>query len=92
MTPTIQAIVIPVLLNSAYVQPMTLDNRTAMSIVMKGCEQRPTATYTAEQPNSATLALDWLEFSISAMPNAQPLSAKERASVNDFFWSQFTRA
>ncbi len=89
MTPTIQAIAVPVLLNLAYVQPMTLDSSTAMSIVMKGCESRPTAMFNAQRPNSATLALDWLEFGTAALPNAQPLTAEERASINDFFWSQF---
>ncbi len=39
MTPTIQAIAVPVLLNLAYVQPMTLDNRTAVSLVLEALPQ-----------------------------------------------------
>ncbi|MBA3754517.1 MAG: hypothetical protein H0X01_10365 [Nitrospira sp.] len=89
MTPTIQAIAVPVLLNLAYVQPMTFDRTTAMSIVIEGSEQRPTAMFNSQQATSATMPLDWLEFAISTLPNAQPLTPAERSSVNEFFWSQF---
>jgi hypothetical protein len=89
MTPTIQAIAVPVLLNLSYMQPMTLDNTTSVSLVMKGYEHRPTAVFNAQQSNSTTRALEWLEFAKSALPNALPLTAEERGSINTFFWSQF---
>ena len=89
MTSTIQAIAVPVLLNLAYVQPMTFDSRTAVSLVLEGCEQCSTAVFDAQQLNPATSALDWLKFASDALPKAQPLSCEERASVSAFFWSQF---
>ena len=89
MTPTIQAIAVPVLLNLAYVQPMTLDYRTAVSLFLEACEHRSTAVFNAQQTNSAATALAWLAFAADALPNAQPLSCEERASVSAFFWSHF---
>ena len=34
-------------------------------------------------------ALDWMALANEALPNSKPLSAEERASINEFFWSHF---
>lgn len=41
------------------------------------------------KPSPHEAALDWLSLSHEALPDAQPMTADERSSINDFFWSHF---
>jgi hypothetical protein len=90
MKQTFPAIIAPIILNLAYAQANTFASPTSVSVVVEATEPQPTATFKAVQINSAhLLALDWLDLSKTVLPNAQPLSAEERSSINDFFWSHF---
>jgi hypothetical protein len=66
-------------------------SNTAISIVNQGVEQQPTATFEVESrlDLGRAAALDWLALSKVVLPNAQPLTPEERASINEFFWSHF---
>ena len=33
--------------------------------------------------------LDWMTLTIDALPNSRSMSAAERDSINEFFWSHF---
>lgn len=84
------AIFAPIILNLGYAQANTFEAPTAVSIAVEATEPQPTATFKAAQIDSAYLvALDWLDLSKTVLANAQPLSAEERSSINDFFWSHF---
>ena len=90
MKQTFPAIIAPIILNLAYAQANTFAPPTSVSVVVETTEPQPTATFKAAQIDSAyLLALDWLDLSRTVLPNAQPLSAEERSSINDFFWSHF---
>jgi hypothetical protein len=90
MKPSLPAAVIaPIILNLGYAQANTFTSPTAVSIVIDGSGQQPTATFAAVETDSAYSALDWLDLSKAVLPDAKPLTPDERSSINEFFWSHF---
>jgi hypothetical protein len=91
MKPTFPAAIIaPIILNLGYTQANTFSSPTAVSVLVETTESQPTITFKAAQIDSAyLLALDWLDLSKTVLANTQPLTAEERSSINDFFWSHF---
>ena len=83
------AVIAPIVLNLAYVHANTFTSPTAVSIIIDGSGQQPTSTFTHLIVDPTQLALDWLDLSRHVLPNAEPLTSDERASINDFFWSHF---
>lgn len=84
------AVIAPIILNLGYSQASTFKSPTAVSVVVDTTESQPTVTFQPVQIDSAyLLALDWLDLSKTVLANAQPLTAEERSSINDFFWSHF---
>ena len=64
---------------------------TATSIIYKGQKQFPTDTFdlSLKVDPEHIAALDWVSLGKEVLPDAKPLTAEERASVNEFFWSHF---
>ena len=90
MKQTFPAVIAPIILNLAYAQVNTFASPTSVSVVVEATEPQPTATFKAAQIDSAyLLALDWLDLSKTVLATAQSLTAEERSSINDFFWSHF---
>lgn len=91
MKPALPVVIIaPLVLNLGYARENTFQPPTAVSILVKTTEQQPTAIFKALPIDSSYLsALDWLELSKAVLPDAQPLTAEERFSINEFFWSHF---
>jgi hypothetical protein len=90
MKPSLQAAIIaPMILNLGYAHPNRFTFPTAVSILIDGSSQQPTATFTAVESDSVDFAMDWLGLSTDVLPNAEPLTPDERSSINEFFWSHF---
>ena len=90
MKPSLPAAMIaPMILNLGYAHANTFRVPTAVSIVIDGSTQQPTATFAAVESDSIHTALDWLDLSNHVLPNAKPLTPDERSSINEFFWSHF---
>ena len=64
---------------------------TAASIRTESREQQPTMTFAVDAESYAPHenALDWLSLSREALPDARPMTADERSSINEFFLSHF---
>lgn len=64
---------------------------TAASVVYQGQQETPTGVF--ELPQAIDLShhdsLDWMSLSRAVLRESVALTAEERASVNDFFWSHF---
>ena len=90
MKPSLPALIIaPIILNLGYAQANTFTSPTAVSIIMDGSGQQPTATFAPAEWDSSYLALDWLDLSKAVLPDAEPLTPDERSSINEFFLSHF---
>jgi hypothetical protein len=91
MKPALPAIIIaPLILDLGYARENTFQSPTAVSILVEAREQQPTAVFKAAPVDPSYLsALDWLELSKVVLPDARPLTAEERSSINEFFWSHF---
>lgn len=76
---------------SPYGQAKRFEPGTAASIRIESREEQPTMTFAVEaaKPSPHETALDWLALSREVLPDAQPMTADERSSINDFFWSHF---
>lgn len=61
----------------------------AVSLAYRVHERYPTEASEQVQESPFAQTLDWVHFSREAQPTAKPLTAEERASVNEFFWSHF---
>jgi hypothetical protein len=74
-----------------YSQAKRFEAGTAASIKIESMEQQPTMTFAVEieKPAPHETALEWLSLSRDVLPNAQPMTAEERSSINEFFWSHF---
>ena len=48
-----------------------------------------TFTVDVERSSPHETALDWLSLSREVLPEAHPMTADERTSINEFFWSHF---
>jgi hypothetical protein len=84
------AVIAPIILNLGYNQASTFASPTAVSVLVDATESQPTVTFQPAQIDSAyLLAMDWLDLSKTVLADAQPLTAEERSSINDFFWSHF---
>ena len=81
----------PLLLIHYLLGSITLEYSTVTTIELEGIGQQPTATFELKPQLEPTYAaaLDWLAFSKEVLPNARPLTAEERSSINEFFWSHF---
>jgi hypothetical protein len=82
---------IPLYSDDVYGVTRRFSSNTAISVVNRGVERQPTATFEVESPLDLAhqAALDWLALSKDVLPNASPLTPEERASINEFFWSHF---
>jgi hypothetical protein len=83
------AIIAPMIFNFGYTHANTFTSPTAVSILIDGSSQQPTAMFAALETDSIHFALDWLDLSRHVLPNAEPLTPDERSSINEFFWSHF---
>lgn len=83
------AIIAPMIFNLGYAHGNTFTSPTAVSILIDGSSQQPTATFAAVETDSTHFALEWLDLSIHVLPNVEPLTPDERSSINEFFWSHF---
>jgi len=83
------ALIAPMILNLGYTHANTFTAPTAVSILIDGSSQQPTAMFAAVESDSIHAALDWLDLSKHVLPDAKPLTADERLSINEFFWSHF---
>lgn len=64
---------------------------TVTSIVYEGHEQFPTGVFELAEPTAVDRmrALDWILLAQDVLPDATPLTAEERSSINEFFRSYF---
>jgi hypothetical protein len=86
-------IAIPLYVSLApYSQAKRFEAGTAASIRIEAQEQQPTMTFAVDVEKSSphATALDWLSISNEVLPNARPMTADERSSINEFFWSHFS--
>lgn len=83
------AIIAPMIFNLGYAHANTFTSPTAVSILIDGSSQQPTATFATVEPDSIHFALDWLDLSRHLLPNVERLTPDERSSINEFFWSHF---
>lgn len=92
MNLAIPTLAIPLYVSLApYSQAKRFEAGTAASIKTESREQQPTMTFAVEveKPSPHETALDWLLLSREVLPDARPMTADERSSINDFFWSHF---
>jgi hypothetical protein len=64
---------------------------TAASVTYELRQEFPTGflDFSQEVEPKHSNALDWISLGREVLPNATPLTAEERASVNEFFWAHF---
>ena len=92
MNLTIPTLAIPLYVSLApYSQAKRFEAGTAASIKTESREGQPTMTFAVEvaKPSPHETALDWLSLSREVLPDARPMTADERSSINEFFWSHF---
>lgn len=92
MNLAISTLAIPLYVNLApYNQEKRFEVGTAASIRTESREQQPTMTFAVDAESSSPheTALDWLSLSREALPDARPMTANERSSINEFFLSHF---
>jgi hypothetical protein len=83
------AIIAPMIFNLGYAHANTFTSPTAVSILIDGSSQQPTATFATVETDSIHFALDWLDLLRHVLPNVERLTPDERSSINEFFWSHF---
>jgi hypothetical protein len=86
------AITIATAINGFALPQGELRPSTAVSVVYEHRAHTPVAAFVSLNATASqhTDALDWLTLGAEAIPNAQPLTPDERASINEFFWSHFS--
>ena len=92
MNLAIPTLAIPLYVGLApYSQAKRFEAGTAASIRTESREEQPTMTFAVDVATGSTheSALDWLALSREVLPDAGPMTANERSSINDFFWSHF---
>lgn len=90
--PTLAVTCVPLYASLAsYGQAKRFEVGTAASIKIESHELQPTMTFAvgAEKISSHEAALDWMSLSSEVLPDARPMTADERSSINEFFWSHF---
>ena len=90
--PTLAVTCVPFYASLApYGQAKRFEVGTAASIKIESRELQPTMTFAvdAEKISSHETALDWMSLSSEVLPDARPMTADERSSINEFFWSHF---
>ncbi len=90
--PTLVVTCVPLYASLApYGQAKRFEAGTAASIKIESREEQPTMTFAVEAAKTSPheSALDWLSLSQEVLPEARPMTADERSSINDFFWSHF---
>ena len=92
MMPSIAQLPIDWMLTQSECNPRTsFQQTTAATVTYQGERQIPTDCFTVsiESDSMVKDSFDWMSLSSEVLPNARPLTAEERSSINEFFWSQF---